>query len=286
MDNTERRVALVTDAAHYVGPHLARLLASRGHDLVLGDPGPDLVTELEATGATVVAVEGVLDLTDPSSSERLVGAAQERFGRLDAAVGGSGRVIVGKFVDSTADQLDAVVQGCLVAPYHLLRAVVLAMVEQGHGQMLLITSASAVRPTPGAPLYSAARAGATMLAKNVAMEVARTGVQVNVVGTNFMDFPEFLRANRVTDEASRRKVESMVPMKRLGTMEEFAAVLPAVHRRNEWVHHRPVRGLRRRLGLTETVKHARPLRRQRSDRADREVGHPHRPGRARCSPPR
>jgi NAD(P)-dependent dehydrogenase (short-subunit alcohol dehydrogenase family) len=223
MNNTERRVALVTDAAHYVGPHLARLLASRGHDLVLGDPGPDLVAELEATGATVVAVEGVLDLTDPSSSERLVGAAQERFGRLDAAVGGSGRVIVGKFVDSTADQLDAVVQGCLVAPYHLLRAVVLAMVEQGHGQMLLITSASAVRPTPGAPLYSAARAGATMLAKNVAMEVARTGVQVNVVGTNFMDFPEFLRANRVTDEASRRKVESMVPMKRLGTMEEFAA---------------------------------------------------------------
>jgi 3-oxoacyl-[acyl-carrier protein] reductase len=89
--------------------------------------------------------------------------------------------------------------------------------------MLLITSASAVRPTPGAPLYSAARAGATMLAKNVAMEVARTGVQVNVVGTNFMDFPEFLRANGVTDEASRRKVESMVPMKRLGTMEEFAA---------------------------------------------------------------
>ena len=223
MDNTERRVALVTDAAHYVGPHLARLLASRGHDLVLGDPGPDLVAELEATGATVVAVEGVLDLTDPSSSERLVGAAQERFGRLDAAVGGSGRVIVGKFVDSTAEQLDAVVQGCLVAPYHLLRAVVPAMVEQGHGQMLLITSASAVRPTPGAPLYSAARAGATMLAKNVAMEVARTGVQVNVVGTNFMDFPEFLRANRVTDEASRRKVESMVPMKRLGTMEEFAA---------------------------------------------------------------
>jgi NAD(P)-dependent dehydrogenase (short-subunit alcohol dehydrogenase family) len=223
MNNTERRVALVTDAAHYVGPHVARLLASRGHDLVLGDPGAELVAELEATGATVAAVEGVLDLTDPTSSERLVGAAQERFGRFDAAVGGSGRVIVGKFVDSTADQLDAVVQGCLVAPYHLLRAVVPAMVEQGHGQMLLITSASAVRPTPGAPLYSAARAGATMLAKNVAMEVARTGVQVNVVGTNFMDFPEFLRANRVTDEASRRNVESMVPMKRLGTMEEFAA---------------------------------------------------------------
>jgi NAD(P)-dependent dehydrogenase (short-subunit alcohol dehydrogenase family) len=223
MTTTARRVALVTDAAHYVGPDLARLLAARDHDLVLGDPAPELVTELEATGATVVAVEGVLDLGDPASSARLVAAALERFGRLDAAAGGSGRVIVGKFVDSTAEQLDKVLHGCLVAPYHLLRAVVPAMVAQGHGQMLLITSAAAARPTPGAPLYSAARAGATMLAKNVALEVARTGVQVNVVGTNFMDFPEFLKANRVTDAASRQKVESMVPMKRLGTMKEFAA---------------------------------------------------------------
>jgi NAD(P)-dependent dehydrogenase (short-subunit alcohol dehydrogenase family) len=223
MTTTGRRVALVTDAAHYVGPDLARLLAARDHDLVLGDPAPELVTELEATGATVVAVEGVLDLGDPTSSARLVAAALDRFGRLDAAAGGSGRVIVGKFVDSTVEQLDKVLQGCLVAPYHLLRAVVPAMVAQGHGQMLLITSAAAARPTPGAPLYSAARAGATMLAKNVAMEVARTGVQVNVVGTNFMDFPEFLKANRVTDAASRQKVESMVPMKRLGTMAEFAA---------------------------------------------------------------
>ena len=57
----------------------------------------------------------------------------------------------------------------------------------------------------------------------MAGEVARTGVQVNAVGTNFMDFPEFLRANRITDDESRAKVEAMVPMRRLGTMEEFAA---------------------------------------------------------------
>jgi len=89
--------------------------------------------------------------------------------------------------------------------------------------VLVITSASAVRPTPGAPLYSAARAGATMLARNVALEVASTGVQVNAVGTNFMDFLEFIRASRVTDEASRERIESKVPMRRLGTLEEFAS---------------------------------------------------------------
>jgi 3-oxoacyl-[acyl-carrier protein] reductase len=102
------------------------------------------------------------------------------------------------------------------------------MVEQGEGQVLVITSASAVRPTPGAPLYSAARAGANMLVRNVAGEVAPAGVQVNAIGTNFMDFPEFLQANGIDrDPARRAKVEAMVPMGRLGTLDEFAhACLP------------------------------------------------------------
>ena len=223
MSDSQRRVALVTDAGFYVGPHLARSLAAKNHDLVLGDPPEGLVDELTAMGATVEAVSGVRDLSQAESSTRIVGAALERFGRIDAAVAASGRVITGRFLRSSVDDLHAVVKGCLEAPYHFLRAVVPAMVEQGDGQVLLITSAAGARPTPGAPLYSAARAGATMLARNVAAEVARTGVQVNVVGTNFMDFPEFLRANGVTDAESRAKVEAQVPMGRLGTLEEFAA---------------------------------------------------------------
>jgi 3-oxoacyl-[acyl-carrier protein] reductase len=62
-----------------------------------------------------------------------------------------------------------------------------------------------------------------MLAKNVAQEVAATGVQVNAVGTNFMDFPGFLKASNATEPEGRAKVEAQVPMRRLGTMEEFAA---------------------------------------------------------------
>jgi NAD(P)-dependent dehydrogenase (short-subunit alcohol dehydrogenase family) len=152
-----------------------------------------------------------------------VGAGVERFGRIDAAIAASGRIVVGRFLNSTLDDLRAVVNGCIEAPYHFMRAVVPHMVERGDGQVLVITSASAARPTPGAPLYSAARAGATMLARNVAAEVAATGVQVNAVGTNFMDFPAFLRANRAEDPEGRAKVEAQVPMRRLGTMEEFAS---------------------------------------------------------------
>ena len=218
----DRRVALIADAGFYVGPALSRLLAERGHDLVLGDPSAELVDELSAV-VDVEVVEGARDLAQDGAAERLVAAALDRFGRLDSATAFSGMIVVGRFLESSVEDLHTVVSGCLEAPYRFLRAVVPAMVERGDGQVLVITSASGVRPTPGAPLYSSARAGANMLVRNVAGEVARTGVQVNAVGTNFMDFPEFLRANRITDDESRARVEAMVPMRRLGTMDEFAA---------------------------------------------------------------
>jgi NAD(P)-dependent dehydrogenase (short-subunit alcohol dehydrogenase family) len=218
-----RRVAIVGDATSYVGPELARHLAARGHDLVLGDPPEALVAELEATGASVEAVRKVRNLARPESAPALVAAALDRFGRIDAAVAFAGEIVTGRFTRSTIEDLRTVVTGCLEGPYHFLRAVVDPMIEQGDGQVLLITSAAGARPTPGAPLYSAVRAGATMLARNVAAEVARDGVQVNAVGTNFMDFPAFLAASGADDPAVRARLEAQVPLGRLGTMQEFAA---------------------------------------------------------------
>ena len=217
-----RRVAIVSDAASYVGPNLSRLLAQRGHDLVVGDPAAGLAEELTGIGAAVEVVEGVRDLARPESSERLVQAAIARFGRIDAAAAFTGRIVVGRFLRSDVEDLRAALVGCVEAPYHFLRAVVPAMVEQGDGQVLVFTSAAGARPTPGAPLYSSARAGANMLVRNVAAEVAGKGVQVNAVGTNFMDFPEFLKANRAEDPGGRARVEAMVPMGRLGSLEELA----------------------------------------------------------------
>ncbi len=223
MSETAKRVALVGDASFYVGPSLARELARREHNLVLGDPAEGLVDELTALGVEVEAVLGVRNLADPESAQKLVAAAQARFGRIDSAAAFSGRVVTGKFLDSTLEDLHSVVQGCLEAPYHFLKAVVPVMVEQGDGQVLVMTSATAARPSRGASLYSSARAGATMMVKNVAAEVARNGVQVNAVGTNFMDFPEFLRASGANDPEIRARIEAAVPLGRLGTVEEFAS---------------------------------------------------------------
>jgi 3-oxoacyl-[acyl-carrier protein] reductase len=220
---TPRRVALVATASGYVGPALARLLAHRGHDLVLGDPDDDLVAELTGAGAEVEVVTGVADLADDGMAERLVDAALDRFGRLDAATMFSGAIVVGRFERAGVEDLHRALRGCVEAPFRFLKAAVPPMVERGGGQVLVITSAAGGRVTPGAPLYSTARAAANHLVRNVAHEVAASGVQVNAVGTNFMDFPGFLAANRVDSPEARAKVEALVPMRRLGTMEEFAA---------------------------------------------------------------
>ncbi len=217
-----RPVAIVANARFYVGPELCRHLARRGFDLVAGDASEDLVHEVIALGATIVSVAGASRLT-ADSCRGLVSTAFERFGRLDSAVMFSGEIVTGSFVNSDIDDLRKVMVGCVEEPYHFLRAVTPALVAANGGQILVITSASGARPTPGAPLYSAARAGATMLVKNVASEVASHGVQVNAVGTNFMDFPAFLAASGADDPAVRAKLESRIPMRRLGTMEEFAS---------------------------------------------------------------
>ncbi|HEY8526376.1 MAG TPA: SDR family oxidoreductase [Acidimicrobiales bacterium] len=222
MTEVTRRVAIVSDASSYVGPELARLLARRDHDLVLGDPAEGLCEEVEALGGRAVAVADARDLRKPEAAARLVDACLEAFGRIDAAAALTGRIVTGRFLSSSLDDLRTALVGCVEAPYNFLRAVVPVMVGQGDGQVLVFTSATGARPTPGAPLYSSARAGANMLVRNVAAEVARHNVQVNAIGTNFMDFPGFLRASRAEHPEGRARVEAQVPMRRLGQLDELA----------------------------------------------------------------
>lgn len=222
MSQSPRPVAIVNDGSFYVGPPLARALASSGFDLVIGDPAEGLRNELEALGANVVEVSKVRDISRPENAEKLANHALDAFGRIDSAVMFSGLIVTGSILKSSREDLNKVYNGCVVAPYEFLKAILPTMVSQKSGQMLLITSASAARPTPGAPLYSSMRSAATMLAKNSAMEMAKNNVQVNAVGTNFMDFPEFRRATGADNPETRKKIESQVPLGRLGTVDEFA----------------------------------------------------------------
>lgn len=218
----ERPVAIVSNASFYVGPDVARMLAKRGFNLVLGDPLPELANELSELGADSWAVDGVADLADPTSALRLVDMAKDAYGRIDSVVFFSGQIVTGRFFESDAEDFAKAVSGCFESVYHALRIFMPPMLEAGAGQVLAITSAAGIKPVPSAPLYSAARAAANMLVQNVAAEAAASGVQLNAVGTNFMDFDAFRAATGADDPEIMSRIVKNVPLGRLGQLEEFA----------------------------------------------------------------
>jgi NAD(P)-dependent dehydrogenase (short-subunit alcohol dehydrogenase family) len=220
----DRRVALIANTSFYIGPPLARELARRGHDVVIGDPEAGLVEELESLGATVAVAEDVWDLAEAEIAERLVQTGLDRFGRIDAATAFTGEIVTGRLLKSTTSDLHKLERGLLDAPYQFMKAVLPSMIERGQGQVLMITSSAGNKVLPAAPLYSALRAGATHLVKSVAADVARQGVQLNALGTNFMDFPGFVAANGADTPEGLAKTVAHVPMGRLGTVDECAAL--------------------------------------------------------------
>lgn len=220
------RVAIVTQCGDYVGPTLARRLATSGHRLVLHAPAEGLFDELSAV--TDVEVVADADLTTAEGNQAVVAAALERFGQVDAACFLTGMIVTGWFLESTLDQWEFVKKANLDMVFHALQAVLPPMVEAGTGDVVVFTSAAGARPEPKVSLYSSTRAGANALVRAVGLEQARYGVCVNAVGTNYMDFPGFVAATGADDPERREKIEAQVPARRLGTMEElaeFSAVL-------------------------------------------------------------
>jgi NAD(P)-dependent dehydrogenase (short-subunit alcohol dehydrogenase family) len=226
----DKRIAVLTQTGDYVGPELARRLVGN-HHLVLHAPREPLVDELRALGGEVEVVPGSgVDLRTAEGNDQLVERAMARFGRIDAAalVTGIG-IITGRFLDISAEDWERTKADNLDMAFYGLQALIPPMVAQGSGDIVLFTSATGARPEPGVSTYSATRAGANALVRAVGQEHARHGLCVNAVGTNFMDFPGFLRASGADQDPERRsKIEAQVPARRLGTMgelAEFAAVL-------------------------------------------------------------
>ncbi|RLE25108.1 MAG: hypothetical protein DRJ50_03555 [Actinobacteria bacterium] len=230
-----RPTALVTMATGYLGPALALNLASKGFDLVLQGmadsnnmvgvevPFSELVPELESTGVAVHTVTDV-DLSTAEGNQSLVAQAIDRFGRLDSACYVTGMIVVGKFLDMTTKQWETVKRMNLDMVFHGLQAALPPMVEAGAGQIVVFTSATGARPEPMVSIYGGTRAGANGLIRAVGLEHAADGIQVNAVGTNYMDFPGFMKASGADSSPERRAaIEAQVPMKKLGTMEELAA---------------------------------------------------------------
>jgi 3-oxoacyl-[acyl-carrier protein] reductase len=191
------RVALVTAASRGLGLAAATALAEEGCDLVIcaRSPGPlaEAAVALRGRGVDVLAVEA--DVIAPDTADRLVGAALERFGRLDVLVANGGGPPKGGPLEVTDDDLEAALQACLLSLVRLARAAVPPMQAGGWGRICLIASNGVQQPHPDFTLSATARTGLWGWAKAASHRLAGDGITVN------MACPGFHRTERLVELA-------------------------------------------------------------------------------------
>jgi len=221
----KKRVCILFDSWNHMMPALAREMVRRNHDLVLGDArDKELVEELRQLGAKVEVVEDTEDQTKPETFQKLVDRAKEAFGGFDCACIRTGTHVNASVLTAKEKDLDTVIEGNLKTVYDALRAVLPPLVEQGSGQVVINTSAGALRPQPEVALYCATRAAANSLVHATALEVAPNGVTLNATGTYGMAYPSFLHmVGADKDPAKAKAVGDAMPIKRLIQPEDAAS---------------------------------------------------------------
>jgi NAD(P)-dependent dehydrogenase (short-subunit alcohol dehydrogenase family) len=204
------KVALVTAASQGIGAAIARDLAARGYRLALLARSPaiqSVAAELHA-----VAVEG--DLRDASAIERLVVAARERYGRIDAVVNNTGHPAKGDLLQLTDADWTAGHDLILASVIRLARLVTPLMFAQGAGAIVNISSFAAEVPDLERPISAVYRAGLSAWTKLYAEYCAPKGVRVNSVLPGFVD----------SYQPAEKDVQA-IPLGRVGRLAELAKVV-------------------------------------------------------------
>src|SRR5690242_12577736 len=147
--NHNSPVALITGASQGLGRELARLLARRGDRLILTARGSEALAAIDdelRPSTDVLALPG--DVADGAHAERLVRAALERFGRIDALISNASTIGPSPMPALAAYPLDAfaaVLRTNVVAPLRLIQLVLPGMRARGSGLIVNITSDAAVQ---------------------------------------------------------------------------------------------------------------------------------------------
>jgi len=222
-------VVLITGALTGIGRAAAIIFAQEGARIVVSGrrekQGKELVAELKALGAEAIFV--LTDVRKDEDVRNLVDQTVKRFGRLDIAVNNAGTEgTPGPVTEQTAETYSATfdtnVLGTLLSMKHELRV----MLPQRSGSIVNDSSAYGSVGAAGASVYVASKHAIEGLTKSAALEVAGTGVRVNVVAPGTTDTGMLTRFTS-TDE-NKSALVSTVPVKRLAKPDEIAHVIAFV----------------------------------------------------------
>lgn len=228
------KVALVAAASQGLGRAVAEELGTEGASLILCARRENALTEVaesigKKTGVSVICVPA--DLCVAEDIRRVVEKGVEKFGAIDILVTNGGGPPAGRFENFNRENWQQATDLILMSAIELTRLVLPAMKERRWGRILNITSIAVKQPVDNLILSNSLRAAVTGFARTIANEAGEFGVTVNNIlpGYTLTERVEQLaqtvaEKESVSPEEIKRRWEQEIPMKRLGTPEEFAAL--------------------------------------------------------------
>ncbi|OGA69367.1 MAG: pteridine reductase [Betaproteobacteria bacterium RIFCSPLOWO2_12_FULL_68_20] len=223
-DSLQGKAALVTGAARRIGAAIARELHAAGASVAIHYRDAEaeavkLEAELNAARAGS-ALRVKAELLAPVAPRALVGAALERFGRLDLLVNNASSFFPTRIGAIEASHWEELIGSNLRAPLFLAQEAAPHLQSSG-GSIVNVVDIHAERPLKGYVVYSIAKAGLAALTRSLALELG-PAVRVNAVAPGAIAWPE----DGQFENGERSRIVATTPLARVGSPEEVAQ---AVH---------------------------------------------------------
>ena len=208
MSNSQR-VAIITGASQGIGAGLVTAYRKLGYGVVANSRNIE-----ESDDPMVLTVPG--DIARPGVGQRIVDAALARFGRVDTVVNNAGIFIAKPFTEYTDEDYDAVTGVNMRGFFEVSRAAVAAMLENGGGHVVNISTSLVDHANSGVPsaLASLTKGGLNAATKALAIEYAGRGIRSNAVALGVIRTP-------MHDPSSYDALAKLHPLGRLGEIDDI-----------------------------------------------------------------